>query len=96
MPVAVARTGPVEAISVFDVAHLRHPAVGGVVLFTRNFSCREQLERLIARIRDLRDPRLLVCIDQEGGRVQRLRDGYTRLPDAPGIGMELRAARETG
>jgi beta-N-acetylhexosaminidase len=59
---------------------LRHPAVGGVVLFTRNFTGREQLLRLVTDIRSLRNPRLLVCIDQEGGRVQRLRDGFTRLP----------------
>jgi beta-N-acetylhexosaminidase len=59
---------------------LQHPAVGGVVLFTRNFRCREQLESLVSEIRSARDPRLLVCIDQEGGRVQRLRDGFTALP----------------
>lgn len=59
---------------------LLHPAVGGVVLFTRNFRCREQLESLVSEIRSARAPRLLVCIDQEGGRVQRLRDGFTTLP----------------
>ena len=59
---------------------LRHPAVGGVVLFNRNFSSREQLEKLIADIRSVRDPHLLICIDQEGGRVQRLKEGFTRLP----------------
>jgi len=59
---------------------LMHPAVGGVVLFTRNFSSREQLDTLVEAIRALRDPRLLICIDQEGGRVQRLKDGFTRLP----------------
>jgi beta-N-acetylhexosaminidase len=59
---------------------LLHPAVGGVVLFTRNFNCREQLESLVSEIRSARNPRLLVCIDQEGGRVQRLRDGFTALP----------------
>jgi beta-N-acetylhexosaminidase len=59
---------------------LQHPAVGGVVLFSRNFQDREQLIRLVDAIRQARDPRLLVCIDQEGGRVQRLQDGFTRLP----------------
>jgi len=61
-------------------AQLSHPAVGGVVLFTRNFRDQEQLERLVSDIRSLRDPRLLICIDQEGGRVQRLQNGFTRLP----------------
>jgi beta-N-acetylhexosaminidase len=59
---------------------LRHPAVGGVVLFTRNFSSPEQLDQLLADIRSAREPGLLICIDQEGGRVQRLRSGFTRLP----------------
>ncbi len=59
---------------------LCHPAVGGVVLFARNFSNRRQLETLVSDIHRARNPRLLVCIDQEGGRVQRLRDGFTRLP----------------
>jgi beta-N-acetylhexosaminidase len=59
---------------------LAHPAVGGVVLFSRNFVDRKQLVTLVDAIRGVGEPRPLVCIDQEGGRVQRLVDGYTRLP----------------
>lgn len=59
---------------------LLHPAVGGVVLFTRNFRNRTQLTELAESIRDATKPRPLICIDQEGGRVQRLRAGFTPLP----------------
>jgi beta-N-acetylhexosaminidase len=59
---------------------LCHPAVGGVVLFSRNYSSKDQLFRLVDDIRAAREPRPLICIDQEGGRVQRLLSEFTRLP----------------
>ena len=52
---------------------LEHPAVGGVVLFTRNFTDRTQLTEYIHEIREVRSPRLLICTDQEWCRLQRLR-----------------------
>ncbi len=59
---------------------LLSPHVGGVILFSRNFSTIEKLTALIEEIHEIRHPRLLVAIDQEGGRVQRLREGFTQLP----------------
>lgn len=56
------------------------PQVGGVILFSRNFTSVEALAALVSEIHALRHPKLLVAIDQEGGRVQRLREGFTQLP----------------
>jgi beta-N-acetylhexosaminidase len=69
-----------------DRAALRHPATGGVVLFTRNYQDREQLKSLTQAIRDCVDRDLLITVDHEGGRVQRFREGFTRLPPLAVLG----------
>ncbi|HHO70445.1 MAG TPA: beta-N-acetylhexosaminidase [Halothiobacillus sp.] len=84
--------------------YLQHPAVGGVILFARNYESPEQLAALVSEIHGLRSPRLLVAVDQEGGRVQRFREGLTRLPPMAAYGAlfdrnrqrGLEAAREAG
>ena len=65
---------------------LQHDAVAGVILFTRNFASREQVVELCAAIRAAAPRPQLICVDQEGGRVQRFRDGYSPLPSLEGFG----------
>lgn len=65
---------------------LRHPLIGGVILFRHNIDSPEQVAALVAQVHALREPHLLVAVDQEGGRVQRLRDGFTRLPAVRELG----------
>jgi len=69
-----------------DRQRLRHPLVGMVILFTRNFSTPEQLTALCAQIHALRDPPLLIAVDHEGGRVQRFRQGFTPVPPMAALG----------
>ncbi len=65
---------------------LQNDAVAGVILFTRNFASREQVVELCAAIRAASPRPQLICVDQEGGRVQRFRTGYSALPSLEGFG----------
>jgi len=65
---------------------LRHPAVGGVILFARNHASASQVAALVDAIHALRDPHLLVAVDQEGGRVQRFKTDFTHLPPLACLG----------
>lgn len=69
-----------------DKQRLAHPLVGGVILFARNWENREQLSKLCKQIKKVRED-LLICVDHEGGRVQRFRtDGFTHLPPMRAFG----------
>ena len=65
---------------------LRHDACAGVILFKRNFSSRTQVMELCAAIREAAPRPVLICVDQEGGRVQRFREGFSDLPALDGFG----------
>lgn len=91
-------------LSAEEKKRLQHPACGGVILFTRNFESPAQLQALVDEIHALRTPPLLVAVDHEGGRVQRFRDGFTRLPPMAWFGCTydespqraMQEAREVG
>ncbi len=71
-----------------DRALLQEPAVGGVILFSRNYESPSQLADLIAGIRALRSPPLLIAVDHEGGRVQRFRAGFSAIPPMRRLGRQ--------
>jgi len=87
-----------------DKEILEHPLLGGVILFARNYESPQQAKELINNIHAVRKTPLLIAVDQEGGRVQRFRDGFTRLPAAADLGVAydsdhkhaLQLAEQTG
>ncbi len=77
-----------------DRERLRHPAAGAVILFSRNYQNPEQLRLLTGEIGKLREPELVLCVDHEGGRVQRFRDGFTAIPAMRELGRLWDRERE--
>ncbi|MDA0679378.1 MAG: beta-N-acetylhexosaminidase [Proteobacteria bacterium] len=78
-----------SSLSPADRTLLREPAVGGVILFSRNYESPSQLSDLVGAIRAVRTPPLLVAVDHEGGRVQRFRDGFTPIPPMRDLGRQF-------
>jgi beta-N-acetylhexosaminidase len=95
-PAVIDVVGPV--LTDEDRNRLRHPAAGGVILFARNYQNPEQLSSLTTEIARLREPELLLCVDHEGGRVQRFREGFSAIPPMRTLGRlwdrDAAAARE--
>ncbi|MCC6534574.1 MAG: beta-N-acetylhexosaminidase [Burkholderiales bacterium] len=93
MSAAAMELGPVIAavsglaLNALDRERLCHPLVGGVTLFACNYADRVQLGELCRDIHALRSPPLLICVDHEGGRVQRFRAGFTPLPPMRRLGQ---------
>lgn len=79
-----------------DVRRLSHPLVGGLILFGRNWKDRATLAALCAEIKAVRED-LLICVDHEGGRVQRFKqDGFTHIPAMRALGVAWFEARPEG
>ena len=68
---------------------LREPAVGGLILFSRNYDSPQQLTDLVDEVRALRSPSPIIAVDHEGGRVQRFRDGFTAVPPMRVVGRQF-------
>ena len=87
-----------------DIVRIQHPAVGGLILFTRNFQNKTQLIELVKEIRKNGGKKKPIFVDHEGGRVQRFRDGFTAIPSMRQIGRRaetdfddaIMLAREAG
>lgn len=68
-----------EVLALEETRLIQDERVGGIILFSRNYSSPSQLEKLCASIRHIREE-LIIAVDQEGGRVQRFEKGFTKLP----------------
>lgn len=93
-PVMLDLGGP--SLTPADRELLLEPAIGGVILFSRNYEAPGQIADLIAEIRALRSPSPIIAVDHEGGRVQRFREGFTHVPPMRIIGHQFGNDPEMG
>ncbi|MDH3326176.1 MAG: beta-N-acetylhexosaminidase [Gammaproteobacteria bacterium] len=79
-----------------EIELINHPLVGGIIYFARNFESAEQITALTKTIHENTEQTILTCVDQEGGRVQRFKEGFTRLPPLRPLGHVYDKSSEHG
>lgn len=85
-----------QSLTTIDKEKIAHPNTGGLILFSRNFDNPDQILELIKSIRQARSGDILIAVDQEGGRVQRFQNGFTRLPPAGQYQKQAEIVQDAG
>jgi len=93
-PVIVSVDGKI--LSDLEIHILQHDLIGGVILFAENFDHPHQLGDLVQSIKEIKSPELIVCVDQEGGRVQRFKEGFYVLPSFSELGKIYDRSKKKG
>jgi len=93
-PIIVSIDG--KKLSNREIAILSHDSIGGVILFANNYENRSQLKDLVQSIKAIKSPELIVCVDQEGGRIQRLQKEFYSLPSLKELGIIYNFSAEDG
>ena len=87
---------PNTELSLNDRELLKDPFIGGVILFAENFIDKQQLKNLVQSIKEIKSPELLVFVDQEGGRIQRFKNDFFRLPSHRDLGKVYDQNKDNG